>query len=237
MSGDRQTAEAFCAMAHGIAAEYRDADVIGYVLVVRSFMCSRLFDTSIGPASASLTLLNQAVDVARRTSSHHLKAFALNRRAEEHALQGTRSGARAAYRDLERAEAALAGMDHPHLGYFHYLDGVRLAGTRGSCAALLSDARTAISILSDVLTATSPRLVSERSILFTDLGAAYAQVREPEQACALLVRSLALGSDGDANRIQRVARVRRWFLREWAALSAVRDLDEQLLAQLHDDVP
>jgi hypothetical protein len=232
LMGDRETAEAYCAFAQGMARDFSDDNVLGFILVARSFMYSRLFGAGPGTSSVALTLLDEGVRIARSTSSPFLNIFALNRRAEELALRNRGGDARATWEDLERAEFILAAATGKDRGFFEYLDEPRLAGARGSCATHLGQVDDAITILSQVVEATPRSLAAERSILLTDLGSAFAQSSEVEVACELLGQSLALGRSGDVNRVERVVAVRRDRLARWSDVPAVRRLDEQLRAQL-----
>lgn len=230
LSGQRRGATAFYTFAQELAADVRDQGAEAFVLVLRSFMCSDLFRSEKGGAARALALLDRAVDLAGPGSSPHLRVFALARRAEEHAISGASGAELAAGRDLDEAERALASAAGPDPGFFGYLDGDRLAGCRGTCAVMLGRPREAVSVLAGVLAATPDELAAERSILLTDLAAAYAQQAEVGQACDILSRSLALGGPGDANRIERILAVRRSALNRWSDDPAVRQLDEQLRA-------
>lgn len=228
LSGHRQGASAYYAFAHGLAGELRDDRTQAFVLVLRSFMCSDHFRSAKGGATRALALLDRAVELAGTEGPPHLRVFALARRAEEHAISRTSGAALAAGRDLDLAERALAGAPAPDPGFFGYLDRERLAGCRGTCAVVLGQPGEAVAVLTGVLTSTPGELAAERSILLTDLAAAYAQQAEVAQACDALSRSLALGAAGDANRIERILAVRHRYLSRWSDAPEVRRLDEQL---------
>jgi hypothetical protein len=231
LTGDRAAAETHYAIAHDLARDAGNDEVAGFVLVARSFIYSRLFGASGAATDLPVRLLEEAVAVSARTSVPHLRAFALVRRAEERAVTGGPLGA--VRKDVDAAQAALAGARTRHGGFFHYLDQERVMGTWGTCAGLLGDSAEAVRTLSQVIAAMTPSLAAERSILISDLAAAYAHMDEVDYACQLLGRSLSLGHDRDANRIERIVGVRRTILERWAQEPSVRHLDEQLAAHRH----
>lgn len=226
LTGDRAAAEVHYAIAHDLAEAAGQDEVTGFVLVARSFIYSRLFGASGEHPELPARLLEKAVAVSERTPSPHLRAFALVRRAEERAAAG--DPAALVRQDVDAAQAALSGTRSRHSGFFHYLDHERVMGTWGTCAGLLGDPAEAARTLSQVISVMTPSLAAERSILVTDLAAAYARMGEVEYACQLLGQSLALGHGRDANRIERIADVRRTLLERWAVEPSVRRLDEQL---------
>jgi hypothetical protein len=226
LTGDRVAAEAHYAVAQDLAGEAGQDEVTGFVLVARSFIHSRLFGAAGERVELPARLLEEAVAVSARTASPHLRAFALVRRAEERAATG--GPAALVRQDVDAAQAALAGTRARHGGFFHYLDQERVMGTWGTCAGLLGDPAEAARTLSQVIAVMTPSLAAERSILITDLAAAYARMGEVEYACQLLGQSLSLGHVRDANRIERIAGVRRTLLERWAVESSVRQLDERL---------
>jgi len=228
LSGNRHAAGSYYAFSDGLATEVRDDSARAFVLVLRSFTCSDLFRSDKKGSGEALTLLHEACDLAGRGTSPFLRVFALGRRAEEHAVSGASDAAVAAGHDLDRAERALSAVSGPDEGFFAYWNQDRLIGCRGTCAMLLDQPDEAVRLLSRVLTTTPQELAAERSILLTDLGAAYAQQAEVEQACDALSRSLAMGGAGDANRIKRILSVRQTSLHRWADVARVRTLDEEL---------
>jgi hypothetical protein len=228
LSGQREGASAYYAFGHGLASEAHDRGTEAFILALRSFTCSDLFRAEKGGTAEALALLDRAVELAGKDASPYLRVFALGRRAEEHAISGASGAEVAAGRDLDLAEQALAGAGEPDPGFFGYSNADRLAGCRGTCAVMLGKSKEAVDVLSAVLDATPRDLVGERSILLTDLAAAYAQQAEVGQACDALSRSLAVGAPGDANRVERILSVRRASLDRWSDAPAVRRLDEQL---------
>lgn len=74
-------------------------------------------------------------------------------------------------------------------------------------------------------------MVSERCGQLADLGAAYAQQGELEQACSRLGEAFTLASQGGHKmRLERVRAVRRRYLGDWSDEPAVRHLDERMRA-------
>ncbi len=225
LSGNRDGAATYYALAHGLAAAANDDGIRAFVLVLRSFMCSDLFRSDKQGSGVALALLDEGVELAGPGSSPYLRLFALSRRAEEHAISGV---ATAALRDLDRAEQALLAAPGPDPGFFGYWNQDRVAGCRGTCAAMLGRPNEAVALLSRALASTPGELAAERSVLLTDLAAAYAQQAEVDRACEALRQSLAVGSSGDANRIERILAVRQSSLHQWRDAPAVMRLDEEL---------
>jgi hypothetical protein len=92
-----------------------------------------------------------------------------------------------------------------------------------------SQARAAVDTLAPAFREMAPHRVSWRATVQADLGGAYAQVGEPEQAVATLLEAMDLATrDGARHNVQRVRGARQRHLNVDAP--AVRQLDERLTA-------
>jgi hypothetical protein len=100
---------------------------------------------------------------------------------------------------------------------------------RGACLARVGHARYAATILHDALDRHAPAS-NNRALIHADLAVAYARLKEPEQACAALIRA-AEGVRGSrsAMRYERLHAARA-YLDFWQQERFVRDLDEQFTA-------
>jgi tetratricopeptide (TPR) repeat protein len=228
LGGNEQAADAFYMFASSAATEVNDKQLQAFVLVGRSFMASDLFRAARSDTGEALALLDRAVELAGIGTPPHLRVWALTRRAEELAASHGGSARPSIGEDLDAAGRLLASVPERHQGFFGYWDDSRLLGCRGTCALLISETDGAVRMLTDALTATPEHLAEERSILLTDLGAAYAHQGEVEGSCVALQRALALGASNGTNRAGRVVAVRRQRLAAWADSPAVRQLDERL---------
>ena len=154
-------------------------------------------------------------------------AWMLARRAEEHAVRGD---ARAAYRDLDDAAGCLGRAQGTPSGYFAAWDQAQLDGYRGSCATALGSPE-AVVILEGSLASTDKTLVSQRTAILANLGAAHARLGHVDAACEALVEALTVAGRSSLAVAIRRARGVRVRLDPWAAAPAVRHLDD-LIASL-----
>jgi len=179
-----------------------------------------------GDTKRAMELLDEAVQLtgARRSAPGRLRAVILSRRAEERAVLGDGDGA---MNDLDIAETSLS---HPGEDFFFGVRGPReLGALRGNVELLLGRNRDAVATLDRTLTDMDPSLVSWRAAVLADQGAAFARMRELEQAvdrleCALQLARMA----GDQE--QRVRGVRERDLASYSTEPVVRRLDDQLRA-------
>lgn len=225
---NRGDANAWCSYARELAQEAGDESVVALSLTL-----NRLQHTPIpygnygGDNRKALALLDEAVSHLKPSSPPQVKIYVLASRAEDRAVSGDEVGA---YRDLDRAESVLAQTPYQDSGYFLRWDAARLGGYRGSCALALHRYEEAASVLETSVKGVSPTTMPQRCAMLTDLAAAYAAQQEVEHACTLLGQSLTVSSEnGLGMLIQRINGARQ-RLTPWEDASAVRRLDEQLVA-------
>lgn len=228
--GNREAADAYYVFASALAIERNDQDGGAFVLVARSFLRSALFQPDGTRDGRTVALLDEATSRLGHSSPPFLRVFAHARRAEELSDVGVPEAAAAAWADLDRADGILAGAHAGDTGFFSYWNAARLMGCRGTCAMIQKRHGEAISLLSEVLVDTPVELRLERSILLSDLGAAFAMKGEVEQGSRLLARSLSQGGEWDVNRVGRIVAMRNKHLARWSDVPAVQDLDEALRA-------
>jgi tetratricopeptide (TPR) repeat protein len=108
------------------------------------------------------------------------------------------------------------------------------AAIRGSCELRLgtvepSQARAAVDTLAAAFAELAPHRVSWRATVQANLGAAFAEIGEPEQAARTLIDALNLARrDGAQHNVRRVAGIRQNLLN--GDVPAVRELDDRLRA-------
>jgi transcriptional regulator with XRE-family HTH domain len=200
-------------------------------LVASSLGMQRVLHSTIpsrglyGSSDRAVAVLDAAEARLGPTSSPYVRMMILLSRAEDHAAAGS---ADASLRDLEAAEAVLAGAPGPDDGFYARWDAVRIAGYRGSCALALDRPEEASTVLEAALSATDESLTGQRCAVVTDLAAAYALQREVEHSAALLAETVeTAGRAGLGELLQRVQGA-RVHLAPWRDTQAVRDLDERL---------
>jgi tetratricopeptide (TPR) repeat protein len=225
---DRRQAQAHWESAGELAAEHGDQALGAHVLIARSQLISCLPHGGRGgdPALA-IALLDRAEERSRRQPG--LRAWALARRAEEHAAAGD---AEASARDLAEAEREL-GRVEGRLVLPGPRTAVDLAGFRGNCAALLGSdrraAQEAAEVLKRAVAEAPPERTTFRAVLLNDLGSALAQLGEVEAACAAFEESVELAlQTGAAVHVQRVAGASRGLAR-WRTAASVQRLHARLL--------
>jgi hydroxymethylglutaryl-CoA reductase len=103
------------------------------------------------------------------------------------------------------------------------------AAFRGNCEQLLGQYRLSAETLTGVLARIDPAASSNRAALQADIAAAAAQQGEMDQACALLMQSLAVAvRAGLRERVKRIAGIRTSYLAPARNEPMVRELDELL---------
>ena len=182
--------------------------MLAYALGVRSSVYGAVPKRAGSPldAAASMSLLGQAISLARAGSSLALRAWLYARRAEEHAVVGDR---RAAYSDVERAYRVMGrhregGDDFPILPAWK---DARLARYQGSAAHLVNDHRQAVTILTSTLDTLHPSYLPQRAMALTDLATAYAHLPQPEveHSCDLLGQAHAIAAPAGLGEATRAA--------------------------------
>jgi hypothetical protein len=162
-----------------------------------------------------------------------VRAWLQARRAEERAVDAVdgRGDRRQPLRDLERADRSLSAARDRGEGFLGVWDEAQLVGYRGSCSQILGR-DDACGLLEAAFSATDVTLVSQRSAILANIGAACAQRGEIDRACAALIASLDVAvQSGLRITIQRIAGIRGSSLAHTKD-PAVRQLDDRLVHAL-----
>jgi transcriptional regulator with XRE-family HTH domain len=225
---NRGDARSCWSMALDMAREANDATLEAKVLSFQRKLHSTIANPGRhGSTQRAMALLDQAASNLGPESPPYLRVFVLASRAEDHAATG---GAELAYRDLDAAETLLQSTTERDNGYFVRWDNARIAGYRGSCELRLNRPANATAILEPALAHTSRDLARQRCAVMIDLAAAYAQQREIERSCSLLMDSLeSAGRNSMGSEVERAVGARN-FLNPWKQTPHVKQLDERLLA-------
>lgn len=221
---DRARASLYWALAEALATDAEDRALRAFVLASRSSLhTTTLHGGSQGDSGLALALLDAAVGSGSDAPPLQ-RAWTHARRAEEH---GVRGDEHASQRDLTEAAHHLSHARGTGEGYFAAWDEAQLSGYAGSCAQALGSP-DAIRLLEDSLAATDGSLISQRTAILANLGAAHVHRGHVDEACAALAEALAVaGRSGLAVSIERVRGVRR-RLDGWSDVAAVRHLDEMI---------
>jgi transcriptional regulator with XRE-family HTH domain len=223
-AGDDAGAQSYYATGEALAVEAGEAPLRAFMLGLRGVLYSGVWqdDRAASPKTA-LALMNEAISIAGRGSSTHLREFLYCIRAEEAAASGN---ARQAERDLNHADAAARqAPGDAESGFLTHWDANRLLGYRAHCALLLAEP-DAVTTIETALVATDPTLTGARSATLADLAAAYANGNEFERSCSILIESLDIAADGGSEaHLKRIAKVRRSYPN---GIPAVQRLDDRL---------
>jgi len=140
-----------------------------------------------------------------------------------------RGDARAAHRDLDAGDRALASAAPGSDTFFAaWSKSPHLAEYRGNLLQLLGRPKEAMTTIESSLSALSPSLVLQRCSEQIDLASACIKDKDIERACSLLQHALDLASERTlVAPAQRVIGLRR-HLAPWQDTPAVHDLDERV---------
>jgi transcriptional regulator with XRE-family HTH domain len=230
---NRGDAGAYWSYAESLARDLDSSQLVAYALGVRSSVYSAVPKRGRSPldAAASMSLLDEAILLAKTGTSVPLRAWLYCRRAEEHAVVGNR---REAYSDVERAYKVMGRLregadDFPILPAWK---DARLTRYHGSAAQLVQDHRQAVTILSSTLDSLNPSYLPQRAMALTDLAIAYAHLPKPEveHSCDLLAQAYAIAAPAGIGEASRRVLEARHHLQQWADSPSVQRLDEQLRA-------
>jgi transcriptional regulator with XRE-family HTH domain len=228
---NRGDAGAYWSYAENLARDLGSDQLLAYALGVRSSVYSAVPKRAGAPldAAAPMSLLDQAISLAKVSPSVALRGWLYARRAEEHAVIGSR---RAAYSDIERAYKVMSrhregGDDFPILPAWK---DARLTRYHGSAAQLVHDHRQAVTILTGTLDRLHTSYLPQRAMTLTDLATAYAHLPQPEveHACDLLGQAHAIAAPAGLGEANRRVMEARHHVQEWADSPSVQRLDEQL---------
>ncbi len=224
---NRTTSSIYWALAESLAADAEDRSLRSFTLVSRSSLYSSTLRGDVGGDNAlALAYVEAGARLAPDPAPVQI-AWVLARRAEEHAVRGA---GQPAQRDLDDAARYLDRVQGEPSDYFAAWNRAQLDGYRGSCATALGSS-DAVAILEGSLAGTDAALVSQRTAILANLGAAQARLGRIDEACNALADALMIA--GRANLAVAIRRVRgvRLRLDPWSAAPPVRRLDE-LIASL-----
>jgi transcriptional regulator with XRE-family HTH domain len=218
---NRTAASLYWALAEALATEAEDQTLRRFALASRSSLySSTLRGGHGGDTILALALLDASTDGGPAVPPVQ-RAWTHSRRAEEHAVAGD---ADAAQRDMDEATRYFAQVNGQENGYFAAWEEAQLTGYRGSCAQALGSPE-AITLLEASLAATDTSLISQRTAILTNLGAAHVKRGHVDETCAALTEALTIATHANlAVAIQRIRGV-RGRLDPWSSARAVRHLD------------
>jgi transcriptional regulator with XRE-family HTH domain len=220
----RVHALAYASFAESASLEANDGPRRALALLLRAHLHSSIpRGGRLGNTALALAALNEAEAAAGPGAPPLMRTELLARRAEEHAVAGDRA---ASERDLDAAVRALSHDGGDDLVFGHWNLGL-VAGFRGHCLHLLEEPLAAADLLQQAVQNMDPAL--NRSVAVADLGAAYADARDLDHACAELHHALDLAEHaGLTFAVQRVHGIRAKHLAAHSAYPAVRQLDQRL---------
>ncbi|MDQ6920285.1 MAG: hypothetical protein M3170_01635 [Candidatus Dormibacteraeota bacterium] len=223
----RLVAEAYLSIADQLAEQAGHMLVQAIVMTIRADFHSRVQAGRREGSAISRSFLEAGQALLGPVPSV-FRAWVLQRQAEEYAAIGDE---RLCQRCLELADTAFSAVDVPPPGMFAHWSWDMHAAFRGNCEQLLGQYRLSVETLTGVLVRIDPSASSNRAALQADIAAAAAQQGETEQACALLMQSLAVAvRSGLRERVKRIAGIRTAYLPPAGHEPTVRELDEQLKA-------
>lgn len=221
---DRGAAEGYYDLADRCAFEAGDAALRAQAYVGLSYLSTTIARGGGESDRRTLTLLDHAV-AASSAGSPVLRAWALARRAEEHAARGA---TRAAQIDLVAAQRALDGAREPERGLLSRWGQPWLDGYRANVHLLIDEPRQAAEVNLAALAHLGAELHYQRSALLSDVARALAVQGDLDWACVTLGQALELARhQGVEVRVEHVRRARAAFPAS-ADSAAVRHLDERL---------
>lgn len=137
--------------------------------------------------------------------------------------------------DVEACDTALATAKtlttSETIGEDRYATGFnlsRLAGYEGSCLVRLRQPARALPILQQTVALLDPQAIRRRSTLFADIGLAYAQMGNIEQACQFAYEALAITMQTRSLSVLERVRLIHAELESWKASENIQKLEQQL---------
>ncbi len=164
---------------------------------------------------------------AKRTGNLTLQAYASDRAARAHAMDGQHS---ACLYEIDTAQARLTEAGDPagnSLMYF-YRHGL-LANTRSLCLLALGETGRAVEHAQDSLALIDGSFVRNRAFATLYLANAHAQAGDVDQATAAVAQACELAVRNRSARLVGALRSARAGLQPWAQSRAVSALDDHLV--------
>ncbi len=206
--------------ARALAHEAENIELGAMALCQMSHLATRRGKPRIGIAHAVA-----AAQWASRTGDMRLHAFCADGAARAYAVNGQRDACLAA---LDVAKTALGRIGDQAPGYiWRYSDEVHLSKC-GECYLELGDAARAADCAQQSLAILDPSFTRIVALTTVDLGRAYAQVEEIDEAARLIGDAGEIASHNSSIRLIKVVRQGRADLQPWANTATVRALDDRL---------
>ncbi|MGH3853706.1 MAG: hypothetical protein ACRDR6_09420 [Pseudonocardiaceae bacterium] len=163
---------------------------------------------------------------AGRDGDLRLRAYTSDVAARAYAADGQRDACLAA---LDTAHTVLMKADDQAPSYTTYGEGGYMS-VRGGCHLTLRDTDQAISYAQQSLRALDPSSTRNVAMTLVDLGEAYVQCTEIDEAARLLGDAGEIAAGNSSVRLARRLVQVRAGMRPWQQTAAVRTLDERLVA-------
>jgi hypothetical protein len=228
---DRRLARHYFALARSVAEDSGDDTLRARALGVGATLLSPMLGSRGGDPRPVAALLSEAVhyahhaDPTTRVVLHWWLATALARKRDE-------LGFRRAVEAADRLAGRVGTRDGSGwlARHFAYEGGGPVRDkSLGISLLLLRRPDPAVEAFTQALAAVNPSWGAWRVTVLVDTAAAQVLQGEPESACAGLQEVIGLTKQvGYGMGVQRIRGVRAGFPPEWAGLSCVRELDEQL---------
>lgn len=145
--------------------------------------------------------------------------------AEVHAYLGNAESCDAA---LKRAKDSSKNEPFGEDQYATGFSPSRLAGYEGACFVRLHQPDRALSALQEALALLDPQAIRRQSTLLSDMGIAYAQQGNIQQACQLAVQALFITQQTKSRSVLERVRTVRTTLEAWKETDEVQYLEKQL---------
>jgi len=121
------------------------------------------------------------------------------------------------------AESEPLGEDRYATGF----NSSRLAGYEGACFVRLRRPERALPALQQALVLLDPQAIRRQSTLFTDMGIAYAQQGNVQEACKLACQALTITMHTKSRAVLERVRTLHRALEPWRETEEVKDLEKQ----------
>jgi tetratricopeptide (TPR) repeat protein len=213
----------YCRMAVSLAEKANDRALHAYCLGVVSYI-----HLHAGDGREALGVLGTARVIAGRGAPAAVVSWLAEATGEAHGLLDERRRGLTALAEAERTFDGVTPGNTPVWLSFFNAD-CHAARLKGRCLTRLRRPEDATSALYESLTLLPGSFVGERSGTLIDLAAAYVQMRQVEQACAMAAEADALARRTGSGRNRRRLRHLLVDLLPWAEMEVVQRLYRQVL--------
>ena len=218
---DFTSAKHYYEQAYELAHEAHNVELASYVLCNLSHAASW-----VGRNRAALDHAIAAQLWAQKTDNILLQASGHDRAARAYAADGQYDEFMRAF---EQAETCLASFNGKPPTIPHSYDAATLASIRGECLLRLGRTREAIQVSNECLVRMDPSVVRAVALTNLDLGKAYIQSKEIDEAAKVLANAADLTARNRAPRLMKELRTTRAEMQPWQETKAVKELDERLV--------